>query len=141
MQAFLLKWLTIAFAVLLGSSLLSMMAVFSGSSGDDLRDLLLLQAAAIPVAIGAAFMSFALVARRLGAAGAPRGLWAELPGWLVFVILVMLSLVVVAELAFVLVGYHTGELRPWREHIPVVTAFTSALALAGCYAALRLEQR
>jgi hypothetical protein len=51
----------------------------------------------------------------------------------------MLALVVVAELAFVLVGWHTGEPRPWREHVPVATAFTSALALACCHAALHLE--
>lgn len=135
-----LKWLTIAFAVLLGSSLLSMMAVFSGSTGDDLRDLLSLQTAAIPVAVIATAWSYALIARRRRKAGTLRTLWAELPGWLVLAIAVMLSLVVVAELAFVLVGSYTGELRPWAEHVPVATAFTSALALAACYAALRLEQ-
>ncbi len=140
MQTSLLKWLTLAFAVLLGSSLLSMMAVFSGSTGEDLRDLLSLQTAAVPVAVAAAAWSYALIARRHGAV-APRRLWAELPGWLVLAIAVMLSLVVVAELAFVLVGGYTGEARPWREHVPVAAAFTSALALAACYAALRLERR
>lgn len=141
MPTSLLKWLTVSFAVLLGSSLLSMMAVFSGSTGEDLRDLLRLQTAAVPVALAAAVWSYALIARRHGAAGAPRRLWAELPGWLVLAVTVMLSLVVVAELAFVLVGGYTGEARPWREHVPVATAFTSALALAACYAALRLERR
>lgn len=43
-----LKWLTVAFAALLASSFLSMMAVFSGATGDDLRDLLNLQTTSIP---------------------------------------------------------------------------------------------
>ncbi|HEX7061697.1 MAG TPA: hypothetical protein VF200_06980 [Woeseiaceae bacterium] len=135
-----LKWLTLAFAVLLASSLLSMMAVFSGSTGGDLSDLLNLQTVSVPVAVAATTWSYALSARRHGAAGAPRRLWAELPGWLILAVAVMLSLVVVAELAFVLAGGYTGEARPWREHVPVATAFTSALALAACYAALRMER-
>lgn len=140
MQTFLLKWLTIAFAVLLASSLLSMMAVFSGSTGSDLRDLLNLQAAAIPVAIVAFAWSSALVARGHGARAAARALWEGLPGWLLFVVVVMLSLVIVAEMAFVIVGSYTGEPRPWDEHVPVASAFTSALALVTCYVALRLRR-
>jgi hypothetical protein len=54
MKSFLFKWLTIVFAVMLLSSFVSMMAAFVGSEGTDLRDLMILQTALIPLAIVAA---------------------------------------------------------------------------------------
>lgn len=141
MQEFLLKWLAVAFATLLGSSLLSMMAVFSGSTGGDLDALLHLQAAAIPLAAVAVAWSLHVIARSPGTVGVSRRLWAELPGWLVFVVVVMLSLVLVAELAFVLVSRYTEEPQRWRDHVPVATAFATAMGLAACYAARRTALR
>src|SRR5690606_39524989 len=77
LQEFLLTWLAVAFATLLGSSLLSMMAVFSGSTGGDLDALLHLQAAAIPLAAVAVAWSLHVNARSPGTAGVSRRLWAR----------------------------------------------------------------
>jgi hypothetical protein len=54
MKPFLFKWLTAVFAGALLSSIVSMMAVFVGSQGVDLRDLLELQVILAPIAAAAA---------------------------------------------------------------------------------------
>lgn len=136
----LLKWLTIVFATLLVSTMLSMMAVFSGATGNDLNDLLDLQTVAIPVALASAIWSFARLARTGGYREATRRFWTALPGWLLFVLCLAMALVLVAELSFVLALQGTGNGRPWQEHVPAAAAFFSSVALATCYVAFRLER-
>lgn len=53
MRTLLFKWLTAILAVMLVSSFVSMMAAFVGSEGEDLRDLMVLQAILIPLAVAA----------------------------------------------------------------------------------------
>ena len=138
---FLFKWLTIVFAGVLLSSMVSMVGAFFGWLGSDLRDLLLLQLLTIPVAIAATIGCFAVLARRYGARNTPAVFWARLPGWLVFIVTLALSLVLIAELSFILVQRHTGDIRPWAEHLPAATAFFSSIALAASYVVLHPGQR
>lgn len=134
---FVLNWITIGWAALLLSSMVSMMAVFMGSGSSDLQGLLLLQLWLIPLQC-LALAAYLWRAQSLSS-GLP-ALWRHTPGWLVFILCSALSLVLISELSFVLVSMLAETPRPWQEHIPAVTAFLSAFALAAAYAHLQLEQ-
>lgn len=138
MKASVLKWLTASFAVVLASSIVSMMASFVGSEGGDLRDLLVLQLAAIPFSVVVVLWCAGGLVRQFGAAEAPRVFWRHLPGWLLFAVIMADSLVLIAELSFIVLQFHLGNSRSWLEHIPAATAFWSSLALAVCYVGHRL---
>lgn len=141
MHAFIFKWLTIAFAAVLASSTVTMVAAFFGwLDNEEVRDLLLLQALMVPVALAAAILGFAVLARRCGQRDLFRTFWARLPGWLVLIVTLALSLVMIAELAFIVLQRHTGAMRPWIEHMPAASAFFSSIALAACYVVLHLGE-
>jgi uncharacterized membrane protein len=136
----LFKWLTIVFTAMLFSSFLSMMAAFVGSEGSDLRDLIVLQVVLIPVALAVTSLCAGILLRRHGRQGAGLAkIWDSLPGWLLFAVLAANSLVLIAELSFLLIQHHTGTARPWQEHVPAATAFCSSLALMACYLVFRLD--
>jgi glucan phosphoethanolaminetransferase (alkaline phosphatase superfamily) len=139
MNVTLLKWLSVAFSAMLLSSLVSMMAAFVGSEGADLRDLVILQTILIPFAVSVVIWIFAALIRRHGYKAALRQFWNSLPGWLLFAVFAANSLVMIAELSFILIQHHTGDLRPWQEHVPAATALFSSIALASCYVAFRLS--
>jgi uncharacterized membrane protein len=133
------KWLTAVFATTLASSIVSMMAAFVGSEGADLQDLLKLQAAMVPISIAVVALCCGIVVRKYGYRSAFQKLRDHLPAWLLFITFAANSLVLIAELSFALIQHHTGSLRPWQEHLPAATAFSSSLALAACYACFRLN--
>lgn len=141
MTSFAFKWLTVVFAAVLLSSFVSMMAAFFGSEGGDLRELMVLQALLIPVAIAALMWSFGTMFRRYGRKEGLRKFWNSLPGWLLFAVVVANSLVLIAELSFALIEHHVGEPRPWQEHLPAATTLFSSIALAACYVSFRLTDR
>lgn len=136
MRLTLLKWLTVIFALAVGSSLVSMMGSFLGSDGEDLQDLLALQSMLVPLALGVILWQFSAIAfddrQGLGA------FKDHLPGWLLFAVLAANSLVLVAELSFFLVRFHTGDGHPWQAHVPAATAFSSSIAVAFCYVGYRV---
>lgn len=143
MNILVFKWLTVTFCIVLISSFVSMMAAFVGSEGEDLRDLLRLQIALVPFAIIVVLYCLSTLVRQYGYAGALQAFWQRLPGWLLFAVLAANSLVLIAELSILLLQYHTGNLRPWQEHVPAVSALTSSVALAFCYVSFNhsIEQR
>jgi len=138
MQARLFKWLALVSAVVLGSSFVSMMATFVGSQGADLRDLMVLQAILIPVALAVVVWCFSILVRHFGYRRVFSESWDRLPGWLLFSVLAANSLVLIAELSFLLIQHHTSILRPWQEHVPAAMAFSSSLALITCSVTSRL---
>lgn len=141
MSSFLFKWLSITFAGALLSSMMTMVAAFFGWMGsDDVRDLLLLQALSVPAAIVAMILGFTVLARRGGYRNVFGTFWARLPGWLVFLVALALSLLMIAELSFILVQQLSGNIRPWVEHVPAAAGFFSSIALSVCYVAFRLEE-
>lgn len=133
LKSLILKWLTLVFAIALLGSIVSMMASFVGSQGGDLRDLLVLQMALIPFALLVVLWCIAGLSREYGFRKALPLFWKNLPGWLLFGVLAANSLVLIAELTFLLLQHYTGRLRPWQEHVPAIMALTSSVAVATCY--------
>ena len=80
MQARLFKWLALVSAVVLGSSFVSMMATFVGSQGADLRDLMVLQAILVPVALAVVVWCFSILVRHFGYRRVFSEFWDRLPG-------------------------------------------------------------
>lgn len=133
MKSLLFKWLTVAFAIALLGSMVSMMAAFVGSQGDDLRQLLILQMVLVPFAVLVVLWCATGLLRRYGFRKSGSLFWKHLPGWLLFGVLAANSLVMIAELTFLLLQHYTGRLRPWQEHVPAIMALTSSIAVATCY--------
>lgn len=120
-----------------------MMALFLGSRSQDLYALLLAQAILALVSCLVAVLVFAGAAQRPGPTRAMRALWQNIPGWMVFVVLSANSLVLIAEMSLLLLNALLDENRPWFEHVPVVAALCSSVALALVYgfrAMLREDQ-
>jgi hypothetical protein len=92
----------------------------------------------VPVSIAVVVWCFSLLIRKYGYGNAFRKFWSVLPGWLVFAVLAVNSLVMIAELSFILIQYHTASLQPWQEHLPAATTLCSSLALATCYVCYRI---
>lgn len=137
MQA-ILVWVTIGWAVMLLSSLVSMMAVFLGSSSGDLNGLLAFQAAMLPVAAIAIALYLRFAGRSDRDVGGITQAWRFTPGWLVFVVLSAASLTLIAELTIQLIHWHGAQPRPWHEHVPVLSVITNAVALALGVASLNI---
>lgn len=126
----LLNWTTIAWAALLLSSMVSMMAVFMGSGSADLHGLLMFQFVMVPVTV-VAIIAYGLQARHLsGKRAGFAHLMANIPGPMLFVVASALCMTLIAEMALILVSTMTEMPRPWLEHVPAVTSALSALALA-----------
>ena len=140
MRRQILNWLVIALACTMVSTPMAMMALFLGSQSRDLYALLLLQLLlAVLSCLIAAFLLVS-VATRVGSAHTLRSLWQHIPGWMVFVVLSANSLVLIAEMSLLLLNVLSDETRPWFEHVPVVTALCSSVALALTYGYRRLVQ-
>jgi hypothetical protein len=138
MKPFLLKYLAVAFSAIVASAFVSMMGAFLGSRGGDLRDLLLVQAVLVPLSLGVAVVLFLWLVRRYGVRGAIVNLWAAVPAWLVFAVCAVNSVVLIAELSFSLIQYHTREAVPWQAHLPAASALFGSIAFLLCYGAYRL---
>lgn len=134
-----LHWVTIGWAALLLSSLISMMAVFLGSASRDLGGLLAVQVFMLPAALIAIGLYLRFAGRAARDVGAFAQLWRHTPGWLVFVVLSAASLTLIAELSMLLIRYHEAGIRPWLEHVPAISAIVFAVALAMAYASLQLS--
>lgn len=135
-----LTWLTIGWAALLLSCLVSMMAVFMGSASSDLRGLIAFQAVALPAALLALALYLRYARRAAGGRGGAALLWRHTPGWLVFVVASAASLTLIAELSLLLLDALTEERRPVAEHVPALTALAAGVALAASYACLRVRE-
>lgn len=138
MKPFVLKSLAVTFAVIVVSSFVSMMGAFLGSQGGDLRDLLLVQTVLVPLSLAAALVLFMMLVRRYGTRSAFVEFWNAVPAWLVFAVCAVNSVVLIAELSFILIQYHTSESAPWQEHLPAATAFGGSIAFLVSYASYRL---
>lgn len=114
-----------------------MMGAFLGSQGGDLRDLMQLQLGLVPISIGVTLWLFLGLSRRKGLRGAFRA-FAVVPGWLLFAVCAVNSVVLIAELSFFLIHYHTSEPAPWQEHLPAASAFFASIAFLVSYARYRL---
>jgi hypothetical protein len=117
----------------MASTPFTMMALFLGSRGQDLYALLLAQAVLALLSCLVVIVVFAGTAKRFGPTGAMPVLWQNIPGWMVFVVLSANSLVLIAEMSLLLLNALSEEHRPLFEHVPVVAALCSSVALALVY--------
>jgi hypothetical protein len=112
------------------SCLVSLMALFMGGrqGGSDLHGLMTLQAGVVPIAIGiSAFGVYQFVSAQGWSAGS-KALWGAIPQWLVFIFLMLNSLVLFGEVAFIIVMRATDEIISWREHVPLACMFACSFA-------------
>lgn len=118
------------------SCLISLMAIFigGGRGGTDLRSLIYLQAGLIPVAIGISIVGVFGFVHHQGLAAGMRALWRAIPQWQVFIFLLLNSLVISGEVAFVIVMRATEQVVLWQQHIPLVCMLVCSSAYLVLYA-------
>ena len=109
-------------AIASGSCLISLMALFmgGGQGGTDLRGLMYLQGGVSPIAFAiAASCAYGFI-RTQGWSAGLRAAWRAIPQWLVFIFLILNSLVISGEAAYLIVMQATNEPVTWHQHIPLV---------------------
>ena len=116
--------------------LISLMVLFvgGGKGGPDLRSLIYLQAGLVPIALSIAIVCVYGFIRPRGLAGGTRALWSAIPQWQVFIFLLLNSLVLFGEIAFVIVMRATEKIVLWYEHMPLVCMLVCSSAYLVLYA-------
>lgn len=99
-----------------------------GKGGSDLHELMSLQAGVVPIAVGISVFGVYHFVSALGWGAGAKALWEAIPQWLVFIFLMLNSLVLFGELAFVIVMHATDLLISWRDHIPLACMFACSSA-------------
>ena len=119
-------------------SLISMMALFvgGGQTGTDLRALMFLQIGLAPIALVIALINLVWFARDNGWTAGIRRMWCATPQWLVFIFLLLNSLVLFGEIAFVIVVFAAEGMVLWHEHAPLICMLMSTAAYITIYARL-----
>ena len=124
-------------AITVLSCLVTLMTVFMGSrdaGGADLEGLILLQAMLVPPAV---LIVATIVYGFVAADGWSRGfraIWQALPQWLIFVFLLLNSLFLFGEIAFVVVMQATDSVIRWQDHVPLVAMLSCSSAFLALYA-------
>ena len=123
-----LNTLMILLAMVVGSCLISTMALFmgGGQAGADLRELLLLQLISIPMAIAAITLVFSSYN--------VKKLYAAVPQWMAFAFFLLLLLVGSGEVAFLIVSRAAEVEVAWTAHAPLLSMFFCSLAICALYA-------
>ena len=112
------------------SCVVSLMILFVGGGrpGSDTQQLLLFQAFTAPVALGVAVWGMQRFARSGGFKAGLQKMWSATPQWLVFVFLLLNSLVLLGEIAYVIVMRATSQSIGWHEHVPFITMVLTTTA-------------
>ncbi len=117
------------------SCLVSTMALFmgGGQSGADLRSLMHLQIASVPIALAA--ISFARIVpdERTSSGIAFAKLHKAVPQWMIFGLLILNCLVASGEAALLVVVATMKEDVVWTAHAPLVSMFTCSFAVCALY--------
>ena len=123
-----LNALMIILAMVVGSCLISTMALFmgGGQAGADLRELLLLQLISIPVAIVASALAISSYSAKR--------LYAAVPQWMAFGFFLLFLLVASGEVAFLIVSRAAEVEVAWTAHAPLLSMFFCSLAICALYA-------
>jgi len=127
----------VVLALIIVTCLVSTMAVFmgGGQGGTDLHSLMVMQAASIPIAI----LSVVAILVPAGDGGnGARRIWAAIPQWMVFGFLLLNSLVIAGETAFLIVLNATERDIVWTEHIPLAAMLACSVAFCVLYARLNV---
>ncbi len=124
---------------LAGTSLVTMMAVFMGAEHPALGPLLTAQLVGSALAALLVVGALAMFVATFGPRRAPVEIWERLPGWLLFVVVSLVSLVIAGELSYLLV--HTVGRRgtTLQDHAPLLAALWGSLGYCAVYAFARLR--
>jgi hypothetical protein len=130
----------IVLAMIVMSCLISTMTVFmgGGQQGTDLRSLMIIQLASIPASGAAALVSFILLKSSGPNSNTSKRIWSAVPQWMVFGFLLLNSLVVAGEMAFLIVSKATDQVVSWTDHVPLVCMLTCTLAFCIVYGSASL---
>ena len=125
-----------AFAMIIASCLVSTMAIFmgGGQGGTDLRELMLLQIASVPLSVLA--IAAALLISKLKSGDIPgvKKLYAGVPQWMALAFFLLFLLVGSGEIAFLIVTRAAGIDVAWTAHAPLASMFACSLAICVLYA-------
>ncbi len=133
-----LLFLCIALA---GTSLVTMMAVFTGAEHPALGPLLTAQLVGSALAALLVAGALAIFVAAFGLRRAPAEIWRRLPGWLLFVVVSLVSLVIAGELSYLLVHTVGQRSTTLRDHVPLLAALWGSLGYCAVYAFARLQSR
>ncbi|MDJ0751806.1 MAG: hypothetical protein QNJ11_20145 [Woeseiaceae bacterium] len=134
----LLNGLLLAIGCVITSCLVSTMALFiaDNQQGADLKALMYLQAASVPLALS--ITAFLLIpVERQSVTQRLKVLYCATPQWLIFSAILLNSLVASGEVALIVVAIVTDVRIPWTSHVPLMSMLVSSLA----YCLLSGQQR
>ena len=119
---------------LTGSSLVSMIGVFIGSTNPHLQTLLAAQAMALYPAALVFVLAMGVFVLAFGFLAAWRQVWIRLPGWLLFAFVSVNSLVLAGELSYLLIHGLTERVTHAADHVPLMSGLLGSLACCAVYA-------
>lgn len=133
-----LRVVSIALATIGASCLVSLMYAFMGGSATnaDFATLNAVQGFGIALSVGVALYCVASVSRGRSAREASLTMWRHIPGWLVFVILLLGSLVFIGELSYALLIRAELVRSDWENHVALLCLLSSSIAYGLLFALL-----
>ena len=142
MKKLVAEWTLVVLAIVVGSCLVSMMVLFMGGGvdGSEVKPLLQLQLASVPV--GLMIVGYC-VAGVVGGAGWRAGLhqlWTAMPQWLVFIFLLLNAVAVSGVAANVIVVHGTQDTVGMLEYAPLLSTLTCSPAYLLLDARLRSKR-
>lgn len=127
------KPLLAVFSILILLSLIGLMSVFNASPQRDVIELLkILSALLIPCTL---LILFPIIcqARTDGLASTLKNFWRQCPNWLKFAWVLLNSLVLSGELAFLLVKTYSQQNSSWLDHAPLISCLAATTAFVVWY--------
>jgi len=120
----------VVLAMTIMSCLISTMTVFmgGGQQGPDLHSLMLIQLASVPVAVALILCGIFLTPPNQKNRTVLKRIWSVLPQWMVFGFLLLNSLFIAGETAFLIVSKATDQAVTWTAHVPLVSMLACSIA-------------
>ena len=139
MKDLLAEWTLVILAIVVGSCLVSLMVLFMGGGvdGAEVKPLLQLQLASVPVAVVLAVYCFTGFVLGGGWRKGLRRLWVAMPQWLVFIFLLLNAVSVSGVIANLIVAGATADSVSLLEYAPLL----GALACSSAYLLLDARRR
>lgn len=133
-----LRAVSIALAAIGGSCLVSLMYAFMGGSATNADFATLNAVQRFGIALSIAVMLYCLVSVSRGRSVRDTyvTVWQHIPGWLVFVILLLGSLVFIGELSYALLIRAELVRSDWENHVALLCLLSTSLAYGLVFAVL-----
>ena len=139
MKDLLAEWMLVILAIVVGSCLVSLMVLFMGGGvdGAEVKPLLQLQLASVPLAVVLAVYCFTGFVLGEGWRKGLRRLWVAMPQWLVFIFLLLNAVSGSGVIANLIVAGATADSVSLLEYAPLL----GALACSSAYLLLDARRR